>query len=162
MENLGEKIVKLRKERNMSQEQFAELMGVSRQTVSKWESGAVLPSLDNIRILVNEFGVSADYFLSDGDETAVSVVDEVAAAKDTSVKKHFGLIITSVILAAAFVIFTIITVIAGFIVFPINTEGVTVGTDDINIYHFIIFLVVDLIIFSIDVFLWVYIKKHRK
>lgn len=37
--NLGERLSSLRRERGYTQEQFAELMGVSRQAVSKWESG---------------------------------------------------------------------------------------------------------------------------
>ena len=43
---LGEKIYKLRTKRSMTQEQLAEKIGVSRQSVSKWESGASIPDLE--------------------------------------------------------------------------------------------------------------------
>lgn len=40
---LGEKIAKQRKERNYTQEQFADILGVSRQSISKWESNITYP-----------------------------------------------------------------------------------------------------------------------
>ena len=62
---LSEKIVNLRKARNMSQEELAEKLGVSRQAVSRWEVGSALPDASNILQLSKLFGVSADYLLND-------------------------------------------------------------------------------------------------
>ena len=62
---LAEKIIKLRKQRGWSQEDLALQMGVSRQSVSKWESMSSLPDLDKIIKLSNLFGVSTDYLLKD-------------------------------------------------------------------------------------------------
>ena len=45
---IGEKIYKLRTERNLSQGELSELLDVSRQSVSKWENGAATPDLDKI------------------------------------------------------------------------------------------------------------------
>ncbi len=61
-----EKLVKLRKERTLSQEQLAEKLGVSRQAVSRWESGETTPDMANIIGLCRIFGISADYLLCDG------------------------------------------------------------------------------------------------
>lgn len=62
---LAEKIIKLRKQNGWSQEDLAMHMGVSRQSVSKWESMTSIPDLDKIVKLSNLFGVSTDYLLKD-------------------------------------------------------------------------------------------------
>lgn len=68
---LGEKITELRKKNNWSQEELAGQLGISRQSVSKWESGASIPDMDKIIALSNLFSVSTDYLLKDelGEET---------------------------------------------------------------------------------------------
>lgn len=63
--NISEKILKLRKEKGLSQEAFAEKLGVSRQSVSKWESSGSLPDIDKIIAMSELFGVSTDYLLKD-------------------------------------------------------------------------------------------------
>ena len=62
---LSEKIINLRKSRGWSQEEFAERLNVSRQSVSKWESGVSNPELDKIVAMSTLFGVSTDYLLKD-------------------------------------------------------------------------------------------------
>lgn len=62
---LAEKIMKHRKENGWSQEDLAVKLGVSRQSVSKWESTASIPDLDKIIKLSEIFGVSTDYLLKD-------------------------------------------------------------------------------------------------
>ena len=63
--NFAEKLLNLRTEYGYSQEILAEKLNVSRQAVSKWESGATLPETDKIITLSNFFGVSTDYLLKD-------------------------------------------------------------------------------------------------
>ncbi len=65
---LAEKITILRKQNGWSQEDLAEQLDVSRQSVSKWESGTSIPDLDKILKLSNLFGVSTDYLLKDDHE----------------------------------------------------------------------------------------------
>ena len=60
---ISDKIQNLRKENGLSQEAFAEKLGVSRQSVSKWESGAAMPDIDKIVSISETFGVSTDYLL---------------------------------------------------------------------------------------------------
>lgn len=62
---LADKIIKLRKQRGWSQEQLAEMLDVSRQSVSKWEGGLSIPDLDKIIKMSGLFGVSTDYLLKD-------------------------------------------------------------------------------------------------
>ena len=57
---LGERIQALRRERGMSQEGLAEVLGISRQAVSKWEKGLSYPDTGNLLALAELFGVSAD------------------------------------------------------------------------------------------------------
>lgn len=65
---LAKKILKLRKENGMSQEDLAEKLNVSRQSVSKWESASAYPELDKILDLAKLFGVTTDYLLKDDTE----------------------------------------------------------------------------------------------
>ena len=75
--NISDKILKLRKEKGLSQEALAEALGVSRQSVSKWESGAALPDTYKIIARSELFGVSTDYILKDDpSETFIPTPDE--------------------------------------------------------------------------------------
>ena len=66
---MGEKMQKLRKQKNWSQETLAEKLGVSRQAVSLWERGESMPEIDKLIPLARLFGVTADYLLDDTQET---------------------------------------------------------------------------------------------
>ncbi|MEI8619842.1 helix-turn-helix transcriptional regulator [Pseudoalteromonas sp. B129b] len=65
---LAEKIVRLRKQVGWSQEELAEKMNVSRQSVSKWESTNSIPDLNRIIMLAELFDVSTDFLLRDENE----------------------------------------------------------------------------------------------
>lgn len=66
---LGNKLSRLRKENNYTQEQLAEILGVSRQSISKWESDISYPETDKLIHLSNLFGCSLDYLLKENDES---------------------------------------------------------------------------------------------
>lgn len=61
--DLGEKLRTLRKEKKLSQEALAEKLRVSRQSVSKWESGQSIPEIQKILLICDIFDLSADEFL---------------------------------------------------------------------------------------------------
>ena len=65
----GAKLAKLRKENNYTQEQLAELLGVTRQAVSRWESDAAYPETEKLIRLGRLFDCSMDYLLKDEMET---------------------------------------------------------------------------------------------
>ncbi|MBQ1482061.1 MAG: helix-turn-helix transcriptional regulator [Erysipelotrichaceae bacterium] len=65
MIELGNKIAKKRKDMGMTQNEFAEKLLVTRQTVSRWEAGSVLPDIDKISDIASLLGVSCDYLLKD-------------------------------------------------------------------------------------------------
>ena len=60
---LSEKLYSLRKKSGLSQEQLAEQLGVSRQAISKWESGQSVPESDKLITISNYFNVSLDYLM---------------------------------------------------------------------------------------------------
>ena len=62
---LGEKIIKLRTSHNISQEEFADQLNISRQSVSKWEMDQALPQIDKILKICEIFSISADELLRD-------------------------------------------------------------------------------------------------
>lgn len=70
---LGEKLSKLRKENNYTQEQLADILGVSRQAVSKWESDISYPETEKLLRLGELYECSMDYLLRDGESESVFV-----------------------------------------------------------------------------------------
>ncbi len=76
---ISDKILALRKEKGLSQEAFGEMLGVSRQSVSRWESGAAVPDIDKIILLSETFGVTTDYLLKS---------DAVAAAEEDTAESE--------------------------------------------------------------------------
>ncbi len=63
--NFSQKLYSLRKSKDLSQDELAEKLGVSRQAVSRWEMGTAEPSAQNLIELSNLFGVSIDELLKD-------------------------------------------------------------------------------------------------
>ena len=62
---LADKIMNERKKNGWSQEELAEQLNVSRQSVSKWEGAQAIPDLQKIIAMAELFGVSTDYLLKD-------------------------------------------------------------------------------------------------
>ena len=61
--NLSEKIIKIREENNLTQDEMAEKIFVTRQAISKWERGVSYPSLDVLRLISKEFKISMNNLL---------------------------------------------------------------------------------------------------
>lgn len=83
---LSDRLQKLRKTHNLSQEQLAEKLDVSRQAISKWESGQANPDINNLLKLSNIYEVSTDYILLGKDTDNQIVVEEKIIYKE---KKSF-------------------------------------------------------------------------
>lgn len=87
---LGDKLSKLRKDNHYTQEQLADVLGVSRQAVSKWESDVTYPETDKLIRIGELFRCSLDYLLKNGVEA-----EDKAKAKDKTeaaaplARKHF-------------------------------------------------------------------------
>lgn len=78
----GMKLAKLRKEQQYTQEQLAELLGVSRQAISKWESGTAYPETDKLIRMSELFHCSLDYLLKDGTEPSAPTALPVFRAQN--------------------------------------------------------------------------------
>lgn len=99
---LSERIYKLRRENGLSQEQLAEKIGVSRQAISKWESGTSTPELEKLLALSECFQVTldeliqedpADGYTCEGQQPA----EASNASKDTETKAGIGLCLAGAI-----------------------------------------------------------------
>lgn len=75
--NFSEKLLALRKAKGMTQEQLAEKLDVSRQSVSKWESGQAVPELEKIAALSTVFDVTTDYLLKPSEIDDLSLKTEM-------------------------------------------------------------------------------------
>ena len=67
--SLAKKMIELRKQNGLSQQDLADRLGVSRQAISRWETGAVQPLADSVKSLAQVFQVSTDYLLNDDLDT---------------------------------------------------------------------------------------------
>lgn len=75
--DFSEKILSLRKSRGLTQEQLAEKLNVSRQSVSKWESGQAIPELETIVALCRVFDITTDYLLKPSEMDELSIKTEM-------------------------------------------------------------------------------------
>ena len=66
--SIGNKIADARKEKNLTQEQLADMMSVTRQSISRWESGLSFPEMEKVVLLAELLDVSCDYLLNDSYE----------------------------------------------------------------------------------------------
>lgn len=82
--NIGERIIKHRKKNGWSQEELAERLGVSRQSVSKWESGTSVPDLNRILEMSELFEVTTDYLLKGDFDEARKMSGPEVQGKDIS------------------------------------------------------------------------------
>ncbi len=114
--NLGNKIVNLRKKNNLSQEELAEKVGVTRQTISKWELEETTPDIKQAKALSKIFKVSLDE-LTDND------VESVLIEKVSNTEKLAGLIIKILKIVGIGLLVLVIISILTFIFFNINTSS---------------------------------------
>lgn len=114
---VGEKIYKLRKEKGISQERLGQSLGVSRQAVSKWETGT-LPDIENLSKLADFFSCSVD-FLLDKEKGAEK---EIPVEKKTRKKSYINIFIYGSILIL-FILFFLSKIIS----YPISQKDFDTG-----------------------------------
>lgn len=135
---IADKIKKLRKDNNMTQEDLAEKMNVSRQTISKWETNIVIPDANNIVSICKLFNITTD---------------ELLDYKVESIQKKKQFIIDMSVLLLG---------IIGFIFFAIllitNKIDETSSVITINVYGIIALIFLTLVI----AFVMIMIKRNGK
>ena len=108
--NLAEKIYTLRKQHGLSQEQMAEALGVSRQAVSKWESGQSVPEAEKLVAISHLFAVTTDYLLlEDASPLSTPAREEVPAALPERDHRALAGLILSLLGAAGLVLFGVVS-----------------------------------------------------
>ena len=101
---LGKRILEIRKENDLTQDELAEICSVTRQTISNWENGKSYPDLDTLVMLSDSFGVSLDAMLK-GDRKMVSeITNEQKLGKYHRIKMVIAVIIAVAIFPAAVLI----------------------------------------------------------
>lgn len=136
--NLGEKILKLRKANGFSQDDLAERLNVTRQSVSKWESEQATPELDKVVRLAEVFDVDTDYLLrpSDTDELRIktSVLErqqeEILSRQRKTQNRQFTIV--SIIISFLAILF--VYLIGKQVMFPDTGEGHTMLGKTVIIY----------------------------
>ncbi len=90
---LAEKIKAMRKQQNISQESLAKKIGVSRQAITKWETGGGVPDIENLLSISGLFGVSLDELVSNqgGSKENIEYLYESVCEYDIREEKHFDL-----------------------------------------------------------------------
>lgn len=92
--NFNEKLIELRKSKGLSQEEFGQEIGVSRQTISKWELAQSYPDFQRLVLISDYFGLSLDALIKDvevqdvreknlNDKQLTAIYDDVQKAKSS-------------------------------------------------------------------------------
>ncbi len=92
--NLGDKILKIRKDNKMSQERLAEILNVTRQTVSNWENGNNYPDIETLITISDKFNVSLDILLK-GDKEMLKDINK--KTKNNKILKKIIIVLCVVI-----------------------------------------------------------------
>ena len=102
---LGENILKLRKDCKLSQEQLAEKVNVTRQTISNWELGETSPSLEQAKEIAKLYNVSLDYVVGNDKNNVEAKLNNVERLSGILIKLlKFFLIILIIIIVKYFII----------------------------------------------------------
>lgn len=112
--DLAERLTLLRKENGISQLELAEKLGVSRQAVSRWETGASIPSTEKLISLSKLYNVSMAYLIGEEDATEKNDIEVNLDIAQQKTRKKNGSIFAEkkfVILAICFVLLLVIVVV---------------------------------------------------
>ena len=116
----GEKIVKLRKQAGYSQETFSEMLGISRQAVSKWENGTATPTNENLVRIARIFNVQVSSLLDDG-------AIEINSSRDAVTEENFSVekkknSVTNVVQSAAIIVLSLAVIVQGISIGRLQNE----------------------------------------
>lgn len=177
METIGQKILKLRKEKHLSQEELSFELGVSRLSIHKWENDLMQPNLESIKLLCSYFKVDSNYFINDRSVVSQEVLlDSLESAKfeskelaitDDSLKqkankkKIFAFRTLEIISIILSLLFITIAAIYSAIVFTDNTGYADVKSTFFNELILAINLVLGIVFFVVFIFVLIYIRRLK-
>lgn len=155
--SLGEKICELRKQKGLSQEALGNIIGVSRQAISKWELDEMIPGWESIGQLSKYFEVGLNYFTNELD-----VSNEVASVENVSSDHFKRWLILSIIGGIVLLILATITVCMGIIILTSNTGDQIVQTSKMDRWELIVLIVLCIIMLIVETIFIVMTVKRRK
>lgn len=134
---LNEQIKKYRMERNLSQEELAEKIYVTRQSISNWENGKTYPDIHSLLLLSSLFGISLDQLVKGDIEIMKRKINELEVVKMKRYSRIYSILLIALVLSAVpcakwfgwygFIPFTIL--FAGVIVFACKIEKIKKDND---------------------------------
>lgn len=101
---LKEKLVALRKEKGLTQLAVAEKLDVSRQAISRWESGSAMPSIENLRCLSELYGIPIDCLINDDETGGTKTIQPIQTEKRTTGEKRKKFILACIVLVISVVV----------------------------------------------------------
>lgn len=144
--DLGNRIQKLRRGRGLSQETLAERLGVTRQAVSKWETGESLPDVVRLAQLADLFGVSTDYLIrgvpaEDAPAAPLAPAPQETPAASRSRTPRLAQRVVGWVLAGAgalgiLTIWVLSTMIVSYRQVEVETDWNMIEVQDVPGYHF--------------------------
>ena len=119
---LRDKLILLRKEKELSQADLAEILNVSRQAISRWEVGTSVPSMDNLSALSRLYNVSVDSLMRPDNNAETIVKEQVnnEEKEEANIKRSYSdflKIVKNRTLFASLALLAFAIVIVSFIVF---------------------------------------------
>lgn len=117
----NEKLIKMRKEKGLSQEALGEKLDVARQTISKWELGETTPEMDKLVKLSELFEISLDELIKDDSEISVAE-DTNNNLNNTNSQKLAGIVIIILKVIGVLIVIGIVLAIIGAICFGTMTS----------------------------------------
>lgn len=165
LSNVGDKIYRLRKQNGLSQEELADKIEVSRQSVSKWETNTMTPGTEQIAALAKLFKVSIDYLiLNEEDRKEVAASQDMMPAKT---KKHhrIRIAVVGLIIAVFVTVLSIVIAAISLISSSPNKGDVTASVNHLHFTSEVIItigvIVALLCVIALCVIIYKYIK-HKK
>lgn len=141
METIGKKIKNLRKEKNISQEELAYKLKVSRQTIHRWEGNVMQPSTESINALCKYFDVKSDYLFGNSlADEEVAVVDGGEVRTKSKSKPFIISLAAFAVSAVVFIAFTVLSIWSGLTVFSNNRGIEQISTTQTTAVMFIGFI----------------------
>lgn len=145
---LSEKLYELRKKSNLSQEQLAEQLGVSRQAVSKWESGKAVPESETLISISEYFGVTLDYLMKENYSPSEVVTDEEAAQTNNGREKRILSLVTCLIGMICLLVWGVVSIFMPFASNRIGTSSmITIDGNGIFLIICIAAIIVGAVLF---------------
>lgn len=158
MDTIGERIYHYRKKIGLSQDELADKVGVSRQSISKWEMNAAQPSAENLKALSVVLQVSVDCLLSNSEQ---DVLHEVAATEIKD-KKPIALIIIACVIAVLLAINLLWDFLIGFTAFSTNVGDDYLSTKQVDVNLFIILMATTVLFLVAEIIIVLFIRKRKK